>query len=93
MAVSKRIFVIVSLAALLLVAACGPSTEELASEVQSNIEQHFEGQGIEVKSFELTHRGGNDYHGILETEEPHGEFTYPVDVVYDGNTFSWEIRQ
>jgi hypothetical protein len=39
----------------------------------------------------LTHRGGNDYDGVLQTIEPNGEFTYPVEVTFDGKEFAWKI--
>lgn len=87
-----RHLAIMSLVAVFLT-ACTPSTDELAAEVRSDIESRLDGQGITITSFLLSHRGGNEYAGILETQEPLGQFTYAVDVVYDGRSFTWEIRQ
>ena len=77
----------------LLLAACSVSTEDLAKEVQANMEQKFAGEGIRITSFMLTKKGGNEYAGVLETAEPNGEFTYSVKVIYDGSSFTWEIVQ
>lgn len=89
----KRFILFSFLTVLVFLSACSASTEELASEVQASMEAEFAGEGIEIQSFDLTHRGGNEYRGILKTREPHGEFTYTVEVIYDGRTFSWEVRQ
>ena len=75
----------------MLIVGCSASTEDLAKDVQTSIKEKFKGEGIEIKSFMLTHKGGNEYKGILETKEPGGEFTYSVDVIYDGSAFSWDI--
>lgn len=91
MATLKRFLFAPMLVMALFLTACSLSTEDLAEEVQSSIEEQIGGQGIQIKSFMLTHRGGNEYRGILETREPYGEFTYSVEVIYDGKTFSWEI--
>lgn len=74
-----------------VLAACTVSTEDLAAEVQYHIEEELQNSGIIVKSFTLTHVGGNVYKGILVTKEPFGEFKYRVDVAYDGEMFIWEI--
>lgn len=41
----------------------------------------------------LVEKGNNEYSGVLETTETNGEFTYTVKVIYDGETFTWEIIQ
>ena len=71
---------------------CSVSTEDLAVEVQADMEKTLGESGIKVKSFGLTKKGGNEYKGILKTIEPHGEFTYSVEVIYDGKMFSWEVE-
>ena len=70
---------------------CSISTEDLAAQVQQDIEKSLAERNIKVKSFALTKKGGNEYKGILETIEPLGEFTYPVEVIYDGKMFTWEV--
>jgi hypothetical protein len=82
---------LVTLVAAAIATACSVSTEDLAAEVQQDMEETLSDQGIKIKSFHLTKRGGNEYKGILETIEPHGEFTYSVEVIYDGKMFSWEV--
>jgi len=77
---------------LMLLTACSVSTEDLAKDVQASMEEKFKGENITIKSFMLTHKGGNEYKGILETKEPNGEFVYSVEVIYDGKAFSWEIN-
>ena len=70
---------------------CSLSTEDLAVQVQADMEKTLSDSGIKVKSFILTKKGGNEYKGILETIEPLGEFTYSVEVIYDGKMFTWEV--
>lgn len=82
---------LVALALIISIAGCSISTEDLTNEVRSSIEEQLKGEDITVKSFLLTHKGGNEYRGILETKEPNGNFTYAVDVVFDGRAFTWEI--
>lgn len=82
------------LAAILISVAtvsCSLSTDDLAIEVQKSMEEKFKPEGIIVKSLLLTKKGGNVYSGILETKEPNGEFTYTVEVIYDGENMTWEI--
>ncbi len=69
------------------------STEELTKQVRANIEEKSKGTGIQVRSLMLTKKGGNEYSGILETMEPNGRFTYRIEVLYDGKSFTWELKQ
>ena len=91
----KNIFIIVFMSILLTACNSRLSTNDLATEVQKSIEQTFEGQGIKIKSFVLTRTSedSNMYKGILESDEPNGKFTYAVDVSYDGENFTWEIKE
>ena len=89
----NRFLIVFVLSIIVFLSACSASTEELANEVQASMESELAGEGIEIKSFDLTHKGGNEYRGILQTSEPYGDFTYSVEVIYDGRTFSWEILQ
>ena len=100
---------------------CSMSTEELEQEISRSISEQiaenssvnsvfdeFIGK-IEFVDFQLIHKGGNEYVGILEVLEPNllGNVfdvltendvfedkiknTYEVEVIYDGESFSWKI--
>lgn len=81
--------------ATLLFTACSLSTEQLAEEVKKDMSNsaEFKERGITVKEFTLVHKADNEYNGLLKTTEPNGEFTYTVDVVYDGESFTWKVLE
>lgn len=81
--------ILISIAA----ASCSLSNEDLATEIQKSMEVKFKPEGINIKSLVLTKKGGNVYSGVLETKEPNGEFTYIVEVIYDGENMTWEVKQ
>ena len=68
--------------------------ERLKREVQSSMEEKFRSEGLRIKiiDFSLIHEVGNVYSGLLEANEPFGDFTYTVKVVYDGEQIQWEIN-
>ena len=70
------------------------STEDLAEQVQISIEETYEKKelNVNITSFELTHKGGNEYVGVMNTSEEYGEFTYKVEVTYDGEAIMWEVK-
>ena len=100
---------------------CSMSTDELEQEISRSIsEQIAENSSvnsvfdefignIEFVDFQLIHKGGNEYVGVLEVLEPNllGNVfdvltendvfedkiknTYEVEVIYDGESFSWKI--
>tara|TARA_B110000483_G_scaffold238873_1_gene316299 strand:- start:802 stop:1080 length:279 start_codon:yes stop_codon:yes gene_type:complete len=74
-----------------LFTSCSLSTNELAEEVKMSMNEQFKTQSISIKSLILTKKSGNEYNGILETSEPNGEFTYSVEVIYDGENMTWKI--
>ena len=74
------------------ISSCSLSTNDLAAEVQKNMAEKFTPQGITIKNFVLTKKGGNVYSGILETKEANGDFTYTVEVIYDGSNMQWEVK-
>lgn len=79
-----------------LFTACGKlSTEQLAEEVKKNMIEspEFKEKGITVKEFTLVHKADNEYNGMLRTKEPNGEFDYTVEVIYDGDSFSWKVLE
>ena len=82
-------------AAMLLVAmtACAPSTEELTKQVRASMESKYASTGVTIKSLVLTKKGGNEYVGVLETQEPNGAFTYTVEVISDGKNITWQTKQ
>ena len=83
--------------ALFLLTACESrlSNEELASQVIVSMEESsaFTDANISVDSLILTRNSAESYTytGVLETSEPGGNFTYSVNVTYDGDYFTWEI--
>ena len=87
---SKSLFIVV----VLFFTSCNLSTSELAEEVKASMEETWDNEGltgIKIESFMLTHKGGNEYSGILNTNEDGEKFTYSVDVIYDGENMQWEI--
>ena len=74
--------------------SCSLSTDELAEEVKMSMEETWKKEGvtgIKIESFMLTHKGGNEYSGILETTEEGESIKYTVQVIYDGENVNWEI--
>jgi uncharacterized protein YcfL len=90
----KKLMIIFALVAM-LVTSCRLSTDELANEVEKSMSENeqFISNSIKIKSLILTKKSGNEYNGILNTSEPNGEFTYTVEVIYDGNNMTWEILE
>ena len=76
------------------------STEVLAKKVQAHIEEGWK-QNPElalgqIKSFNLIHKGGQQYRGMLEVEQDGETVTHGVDVTnHDGpgssDGFEWEM--
>ncbi|MBM3453501.1 MAG: hypothetical protein FJX84_10245 [Bacteroidetes bacterium] len=70
------------------------STDELTEEVKISMQETWKEEGvsgIKIESFGLTHTGGNEYWGTLETNEEGEKLSYEVNVAYDGESFTWEI--
>ena len=87
---SKTIIIIM----LLFATSCRLSTSELAEEVKISMQETWKNEGIsgiKIESFILTHKGGNEYSGILEANEEGEKFNYTVQVIYDGENMQWEI--
>ena len=87
---SKGVFILM----LFFATSCSLSTNELAEEVKVSMNETWEKEGItgiKIESFILTHKGGNEYSGILETNEEGEKFKYTVEVIYDGENMQWEI--
>lgn len=75
----------------------GISKEKLAEKVKSDINDEFSkrasdnGISYSITSFDLLHKEGKEYSGILKTIENGQEFTYQVDVTVDGDSYMWKI--
>ena len=69
------------------------STGELRKDVRENIQETYiqEGLPVTITDFILTHIDGNMYTGVLYTTEPDGDYFYNVDVIYDGESYTWEV--
>jgi hypothetical protein len=76
-----------------LFTSCSLSTNELAKEVEKSMKEseQFKTNSITIKSLILTKKSGNEYNGVLQTSEPNGQFTYTVEVIYDGDNMTWKI--
>lgn len=65
------------------------SKSELTSKVRDDINVELQkrassaGISLSINSFDLLHKGGKEYSGILKTSEDGEEFTYQVDVTVD----------
>ncbi len=78
----------------LFFSSCKLSTKELSDEVKKSIIETWQKEGVtgvKIESFMLTHKGGNEYSGLLETSEEGGSFKYSVNVTYDGENMQWQI--
>ena len=55
---------------------------------------NYKEKNIKIDTFLLTRESNdsNRYKGIMKTTEPNGNFTYTVDVTYDGEAFTWEVK-
>lgn len=70
------------------------STTELTKEVKKSIQETLRKEGdfnTSISSLLLAHKSGNEYSGLLETLENGQTVKYTVQVIYDGETFKWEI--
>ena len=82
----------------ILAASCSSSlsTNELAEEVETLIREEMKERGvdgdIEIISFMLIHKEGNEYSGVIKIKEEGEIFTSNVDVIYDGKNIKWEIE-
>lgn len=65
--------------------------EDIKKNIQSSFDSNFPGEDIRVLSFITTPIGGNNYSGILRTNENGELFEYHVDVLINGLMFEWEI--
>ena len=76
-----------------ILSACSLSVEDLTKEVQKSMESEFKAKDVTITSLVLTKKAGNEYTGVLKTKESNGEFTYTVEVIYDGKNFTWKTIQ
>lgn len=91
--------IILSLLIYVLLISCNSdiSKDKLTSEVRSDINLELQkrassaGISLTINSFDLLHKGGKEYSGILKTEEGGQEYTYQVDVTVDGDSYMWKI--
>lgn len=73
------------------------SKDKLASKVRADINTEFSKRATvnnisyTINSFDLIHKGGNEYSGILKTTEDGKEFNYEVNVTVDGDSYLWKI--
>ena len=83
------------------------STEELREQVKQNMIETFaedDETKISIQKLHLVHKGDNSYEGwadvIIENQPLENirvdkiiEYRYSVEVIYDGESFTWELRE
>lgn len=93
----KKILYSLLISVLLISCNGGVSKDQLASKVRSDINVELQkrassaGISLTINSFDLLHKGGKEYSGILKTTEGGQEYTYQVDVTVDGDSYMWKI--
>jgi len=80
----------------LMLTSCKLSNDQLAREIEQNMLETWRKEGLDwriAKKLLLTHKSNNQYSGIM-TLAVDGEATQViVDVVYDGDSFQWQIHE
>lgn len=71
-------------------ALLAPQVEE---SIRSNFKEHPTFSKLEIHSFDLEHRSGNDYEGILEVSENGKKRNIRIEVIYDGDRFLWNTAR
>jgi len=66
---------------------------DLEAIVLQDITESLQEDNIRVNDFQLVRIGKNKYQGILYTNEDDGTYTYYVDVVSDGDYYSWSMDE
>lgn len=73
------------------------STSDLQQEVRTSIEETWSKEpslaNSKIQSFNLIHKTGNEYEGLLEVSADGATEKLIVDVTYDGKQFLWHVRQ
>ncbi|SEA56412.1 hypothetical protein SAMN05443667_105265 [Flavobacterium gillisiae] len=75
----------------------GGSKDKLVSKVRSDINVELQkrassnGISLSINSFDLMHKNGKEYSGVLKTIEGGQEYTYQVDVTADEHSYMWKI--
>ena len=93
----KKILLSLLISVFLISCNGGISKEKLASKVKSDINTELQkrassiGMSLSIISFDLLHKGGKEYSGILKTNEGGEEYVYQVDVTVDGDSYMWKI--
>lgn len=92
----KKFWVSFFLLSIIMASSCRLSTNQLAEEVKKSMKETWKQQGITgvaIDNLTLTHKGGNEYSGLLETTENGEKGKYTVEVIYDGENMKWELEQ
>ncbi len=80
-----------------LILSCSNSKENLTKNVKKDIDKEMSkkakdsGVSFSITKFQLVHKSGNEYNGILETNEGGDSHKYEVVVTTDGDSFIWKI--
>lgn len=94
---SAAIAVILVVTVLSFTGAIKISTGQLQAEVQQSIQSTWANDPnlsrASIDAFNLVHKSGNQYEGMLEATIDGRKEKVFVDVTYDGQQFMWQIRQ
>jgi hypothetical protein len=73
------------------------STSDLQVEVEQSIRETWEKEpslvNARINSFNLIHKSGNQYEGLLDATLDGERDKLVIDVTYDGKQFMWQVRQ
>jgi hypothetical protein len=73
------------------------STSDLQVEVEQSIRETWAKEpsltNAKINSFNLIHKSGNQYEGLLDASIDEEREKLVIDVTYDGKQFMWQIRQ
>jgi hypothetical protein len=83
------------LSALVALAGCGPSVDDIDKTVQSSIQNYFDTNadwqqvGIKVAKVVAVQSSGNNYSGVVSVTYPGGDSSFSVAITADGNNIIW----
>lgn len=72
-------------------------TQDLQAEVLQSIRETWAKEpslaNAQISSFNLVHKSGNQYEGLLDASLDGEREKLVIDVTYDGKQFMWQVRQ
>lgn len=80
----------------MVLCSCGASVDELAEQIRDEMEVSLEkelGVDVHVGEVILVHKGGNEYTSIVEVTAEGETVKLSLEVVYDGESYQWELYE